>query len=239
MRRKFAALSMIAAHSWKQVFLILVLLICGNGILFWFLPMPGQLYDKLDSTGMVLCFLGAYGFISFFLIRALCDRGGNQDLLLRRLGLSPKKFFWLHSLYNGCCYFLLYAVEAMSLLLLAHWHIAHMPEMFTNQSWMLVCYQSDLLHTLFPLSDGLGWVVSGMAVAGMGICTAAFSFRNRGGKIGISTFFMAAMIPLYVLIQNAVYALDVTPKILFLILGVGYVAASLGGVWGTEEVYAN
>ena len=240
MRRKFAVLSMITAHSLKQVFWVLLLLVLGNGLIFRLFPMPeGQLYEKLDSGAMVFCWILSYGLISFFLIRALCDRGGNQDLMIRRLELSPKRFFWIHCLYNSCCYFLLYAVESLSLMMLARWHIAENPGMFTSQSWMLVCYQSDVLHSFLPLSDGLGWAVNAFAVTGMGICAAAFSFRNRGGKLGVSTFFMAALIPLYVVLQNSLHGMDITAKILFLILGTAYVSASLWGVGGMEEVYAN
>ena len=222
MKRKLSVFSMIAAHTLGKVFAILLLLPVINGILFYrelgetFQP----LYKILDGRQFLLGFLAVFGLLSIVLCSALRDKGGSQNCLLNRLHTSPRGIYWNHVLYNGLCYFLLFAVEALSLLGIALWNQQVFPAFYNHQTLMLDTYQSSLLHVFFPLSDWLSWVVLAVLIVGLGICTASMPTMNRRGKRSISPFFMVGTVTFYLLIQFNSNAMFVDGKIIGLVGGI-------------------
>lgn len=240
MRRKLSLLSMIAGHSLGKVFLILIAMAAANGVLFYteLADTYRDMRYMLDRTSFLWAFGIAFTLLSIVLCSALCDRGGKQNYFLNRLSVSPRVFYLTHVLYNTLCYVLLFAAEALSLLGLCFWMQSRFPESFNQQTLMLACYQSSMLHTFLPLSDVLGWVVLGCLLLGLGICTAALPAMNRRGRRSISTFLMCATVPFYVFLQNEFGAVELDAKIIAL---VGTAFFAFTALWGPldQEVTEN
>lgn len=236
MKGKLSVLSMIAGHSLGKVLWILLLLPAVNGILFYFALAEHYqvLYRILDDLPFTAAFAVAFGIMSVVLCGALRDRGGRQNNLLDRLRISPRAIYWNQAVYNALCYFLLFAVEAMSLLGLAFWNSSLFPESYTHQTLMLDCYQTSILHVFFPLSDLLGWAALAVVILGLGICTAAFPAKQRRGKRSITTFLMCFAVLLYVHMQVSSHALFPDGKILILISGALISLVAAGGVLSWE-----
>jgi len=196
MKKALALFSLIARHSVGKVLAVLVLLTAGNAAAFF--PELGNrarsLSSMLDSFILMAVFLGSFLALSSILCRQLADRGGHQNYFLNRLRLRGATVYWTHVLYNSLCYFLLFAVEALSLLVLCMITVSRFPESYNHQSIVMACWQSDLLHTFFPLSDWLGWLTNGVILAGLGIFTAAAPTKNRNGKSSFSAALMILIV---------------------------------------------
>lgn len=236
MKGKLSVLSIIAGHSMGKVFWILLLLPVANVILFYFsLSEHYQvLYRILDDLPFTTAFAVAFGAVSVFLCGALRDRGGRQNNFLDRLRISPKAIYWNQVGYNALCYFLLFAVEALSLLGLAFWNCSLFPESCNHQTLMLDCYRTSILHVFFPLSDWLGWAGLAVLIPGLGICTAAFPAKQRRGKRSVTTFLMCLGALFYVYMQVSSHALFPDGKIIILISGVLLSLIAAGGVLSWE-----
>lgn len=236
MRRKLSVFSMIAGHSLGKLLWILLLLPAANGIMFYY-SLEEQyraLYRLLDKPAFTAVFAVAFGAVSVILCGALRDRGGRQNNFLDRLQISYRAIYWNQVFYNTLCYFLLFAVEAMSLLGLAFWNRCLFPESGNHQSLMLDCYQTSILHVFFPLSDWLGWTALILLLLGLGICTAAFPAKQRRGKRSITSFLMCIAALLYVHMQVLSHALFPDGKIIILVSGVLISLVAAGGVLSWE-----
>lgn len=229
MKRKLSVFSMLLRHSFFKVLGICGAMAATNfGLFYANSPDPGECLPwLLDLSPLFWIFVVAFGLMTWVLCSALCDRGGKQNLFLGRLRMSVKTIYLTHVVYHFLCYLLLFAVEALSLLGLCLWMRHYVPEQFNHQSLMLTCYQSDFLHTLFPMSDILGWVTLLSLLLGLGICTAALPTRNRLGKYSISSFLMAGLTLLYLQMQREGGALFPDAKILAIIGTVIFALISL------------
>lgn len=232
MKRKLSILSMIADHSIGKVFLILLAVPVLNGI--YFLDQVGNRYRPayriLDNPTVFGFFVLSLVAMTFVLCAALRDRGGRQNYFLHRLEISPRSVFWNHTFYNALCYFLLFAMESMTLLGVAFWNSLLFPESFTHQGLMLECYMSSMIHIFFPLSDVLNWVVLLALVTGFGICTAAMSAMNRRGKRSITPLLMIGTATLYGHLQLESHALSLDGKVIAICC---CVILSLTALWGS------
>jgi len=208
MIRKFALFSAICRHTFGKVLLLLGGLGAGNAVLFLLQrpDSPTAVGYRLDENAFFLLFAAVYLLLTFFLARAMCDRGGRQNWLLLRLRCSHGQIFLTHAAYNVLCYVLLFGVEVLSLLGLCVLSCRGAGP----QTLLLICYRSDLLHSLFPLADILSWAALGLQVLSLGIATAAYSAGNRFGKTSILSFFLAAGPLVYLYGNRAGSALDPT-----------------------------
>ena len=220
---------MLTRHTLPVVLSILALLVVGNCVLFFAAPpaSPHLIAKVLDADSFFWLFTAAYLALTVFLCAALCDRGGRQNYLLHRLRISPAAVYRTQAVYNTVCYVLLFALEALSLLGLCALCGVKNAGWFTSQTLLLLCYQSDMLHSFFPLANVAGWLALASQLVGLGICTASFSVYNRRGKTSVLTFFMAAAPLAYVLINRKGSALDPTMPICNLFFAVFVAGISL------------
>ena len=139
--------------------------------------------------------MGGIFVVSFLLLYGiactpLMERTGRQNYFLYRLRVSPGRFFFAHALYISACFVLLFAVEILSVLGLSLLAAVLFPGEYNYQSVMLAFYQSDLLHTAFPMQDWLGWLMLAVWIPSLGICGAALQTRSRCRKLSIPSIVM-------------------------------------------------
>lgn len=237
MKKKFAILTLIARHTLPAVLAVLVLLAAANAVIFCTNVDSGfqNLYLKFDRTDMVAAFLIAYVLMTGILCFAMQDRGGRQNYFLNRLMVSPKTLFWNHALYNSLCYVLLFIVEGLSLVGLGVWAQGAFPERFSYQTLFLICYQSDMIHSFFPLEDWFLWISNLVMILGLGICTAALPTRNRSRKTSVTTFVMGMVLPVNLFLHvEDTNALDSTTRVIVMVLSGFCIMFALSGVLGLE-----
>ena len=237
MKRKLSVLSMIANHSLEWVLGILLLQLLLNG-LFFYTCLVVEGWEFLDVVLSMEELLGFFAIslvlMTFLLGFSLRDKGGKQNYFLHRLSVSPRAFCLTHGLYNSLCFFLLFAVEALSLLGGVFWHSQLHPEAYNHQSIMLSCYRYSVLHTFFPLSDWLGWVVLAVLILGLGFTSAAMSAANRRGKRSILPFLMVGTVLLYGNLQNSFQAVALDGKVVSLIPALIFTGSALWQLLGQE-----
>lgn len=241
MKKKFAVLNMIARHTLPLVLVILVGLMIANAVVFRTELEADYLSlgSELDGDGMYAVFFIAYLLLTVVLGRAMCDRGGRQNYFLYRLRDGHMAVYLTQALYNALCYALLFGVETLSLLGLGAWCRADYPERFNQQTLILTCYQSSLLHTVFPMHDILLWVTDLAVILGLGACTAAVSARNRSRSHSIVVFLMVMVLPLMLLIHREEgSAMNISSRIISIIASVFFLGISVCGA-SELEVDAN
>lgn len=235
MKRKLSILNLIASHSMRWVLLILGALVIGDAAIFaiYLNGTKAELSVLLDDNRLLLLFAGAFALLTLVLCLAMCDRGGRQNYLLNRLRVSPKMLYMTHAFYNGACYFLLFAVQALTLLGICLWSERAYASYFNHQTLFLTCYQSDFLHAFFPLENVMGWISNIFLILGLGICTAALPVRNRSRNLSISTFLMAGHgLAFFLLLCES--SMDPTVYFLGIFNSVVYLLVSLFGVLSLE-----
>lgn len=236
MKKALAPFAMIARHSLGMVMFTLGLLILGNGILFHMElgTEPRNLSVIIEESQLRAAFLAAYMVLSFFLWRALQDKGGHQDYFLGRLRFSRRRFYLVHALYNSLCYFLLFAAEALSLLALCTVTVTRFPESYNQQSVMLACYQNGLLHTVFPLSNWLGWITLFVMILALGVCSAASPTRSRRGKTSICITVLMCSYVARLLFKGVMVSLT-SANVLQIIFCIVLSLIAFLGIWMSEE----
>lgn len=220
MKKAIALFSMITSQCIGKVLTVLTLLTAGNAAIY-FLGLgkrTARLSSVTDSIFLFAVFLVAFFVLSGILYRQLGNRNGHQSYFLDRLRLRKGTVFWNQALYNSLCYFLLFAVEALCLLAMSQITVNRFPERYNHQSVVVACYQSTLLHTVFPLSNWLGWLTNGVICVGLGIFTARASDLGRKGKRSFSYGLMLYCTVKYFLMQRLnVGSLGINDEILMLI----------------------
>lgn len=236
MKNWFLMIAMIARHTVTKVLLAMAALIAGNCIVFQLVLDRGfqELSMEFDRGEMYYPFAAVFLLMTFFLCRALCDRGGQQNYFLDRLRISSNTLYFCHIAYNAVCYALLFLVQGLCLLGLAFWCRKEFPESFNQQSMFALCYKSTLLHTFFPMEDWLLALSNLVLILGLGICTAAFPTRNRWGRGSYTTFIMVLAVPVYLYMQSqSGYAVE--NRIAICVMAVFCIVSSLCGCLIREE----
>ena len=136
------------------------------------------------STGLEETFNGShfalFGFlaaIAFMLVFALKGRDGRArtNYTLRRLGMTPQKFFFLRAVHNILCFLILWGVELLIACGLCLVYRATFPAQWENQSMLLAFYRQPFLHGLLPLGDWYLYIRNILWIAIYGASTALFS----------------------------------------------------------------
>ena len=153
---------------------------------------------------------------------------------MRRLRISDKAVFWIQAGYNALCYALYFMVQALGFvgmsLLYLHAHPAA-----GHQTLFVTAYQYEMFHVVFPLDNALGWLCNGVLIGGLGICTAAYPFRQRRGRKSISTFLMLLTVLFYLFIIGEEHHLGVSGAAYSIPAALLFTGCSLAGVLGIEE----
>lgn len=137
----------------------------------------------VDKAGMELVFLMTLGIMTILLVKTGRSMGSHQEYTLYRLGITPKSVCLWQALYNSCCFFLLWAVQAVVAFGLGLYFVqAADRSLVTNQSLFLAFYRNDFLHAVLPLERMMGWVRNVAWFLALGCSISYDSYCSRRGK---------------------------------------------------------
>ncbi len=143
------------------------------------------LEELIDDDLFQVIFMATYVLITGILVLQGTNMGSVQSYTLQRLRIKEKSVFRLQCIYNMMAYVLLWGAQLVILLLFTGYYVK-------NQSWIevsdqtvfLAYYRNYFIHSILPLEDIPGWFTLAFLICGTGIAAAAFTWRQRRGKIG-------------------------------------------------------
>ncbi len=140
----------------------------------------------VDKAGMELVFFAALGILTILLAKMERNMGSRPEYSLYRLNITPKSVCLWQALYNSCCFFLLWAVQAVVAFGLVV-YFTHTAEsgLVTNQSLFLAFYRNDFLHAVLPLERMAGWGRNAVWFLALGASIAYDVYCSRRGKHSI------------------------------------------------------
>ena len=154
---------------------------------------PNLSLETMIENSRYVYVLGlAFVLITVVLSIMGCNIGSNQSYTLSRLSISEKKVFLLQSVYNSICYLLLWVTQLAVLLLSAGDYMKKASET-SNQTIFLAFYRNDLMHSILPLDDVIGWFVLFFIIVACGIAAAGFTYQQRRGKVGCEIMILVAL----------------------------------------------
>lgn len=147
--------------------------------------------------------------VVFLLLTAVLCRLGirsREGLTLERLSVCREAIFFWQAAANTLLYFLLLAVQALTVVVLSRYFFRLRPE-DGNQALFAAFYHVDLLHSLLPLEDWPRHLTNAVVLVCLGLTTASVPALRRQRKLPWEALILtAAAILLFVddLEQNAV-----------------------------------
>ena len=232
MKKYFSVCKLIIRSSIYPVMGVLLGTVIGNFVLFFLNGWGrGDMYEAIFNISTV--HLGLI-MLAVFLASALCRRGGQLTYTMRRLRISDKAVFCFQACYNALCFALFFMVQALSFVGMSLLYLNAHPEA-GHQTLFVTAYQYEVFHVVFPLENTLGWLCNGILMAGLGICTAAYPFRQRRGRRSICTYLMVGIVLLYMVIIAEEHHLGVTGAVMCIPATLLIGGFCLAGVLGIEE----
>jgi len=203
MRRYLTVFMLFVRGTIYRVLLIIAAMLTVEGILVYgmfreyseaVLKNPGGIYsitEMLREAHLVWVLLIGFLLVTATLSLFGCDFRGKLEYTMQRLGISPNAVFYLQAVYNALVYLLLWMVQVYALFGFCMYYVKYAdPSLVTNQTLFLEFHRSDLLFSLFPLENGLGWAMNICAILGMGIVTARIPRCQRQKCKVIAIVFM-------------------------------------------------
>ena len=211
-------------------------MVLAETVAFFFLGLGEEnLYRALSEVPFQAIFSVTLILLSAILIRTLCDRGGKLNNTMQRLQISETAVFWLQAGYNILVFSLLFMVQALVFIGVCVWYAQVHPALANHQSVFIAAYDHPLFHCVFPLDNVLCWVCLVLLIVGLGICSAAYPFRQRRGRRSITTFLMMLLVFFYLYIQREDHHLSVNAAVYAIPAAVLFAGVSLADVLGIEE----
>lgn len=233
MKKYLSTCMLIVRSSIYPVLGVLLGTVSANTVLFFLRDWwQADLYQALNWS--LWSILPGFLLLTVFLARALCRGKGQLSYTMRRLRISDKTVFWLQAGYNAVCFALYFMAQALCYVILGALYGSAHPEA-GHQTLFVTAYQHELFHAVFPLENTLGWVCNGILLAGLGICTAAYPFRQRRGRRSICTYLMAGVVVFYLFIIGEEHHLGVSGAAYCIPAALLFIAVSMAGVLGIEE----
>lgn len=202
MKKYISVFEMITRSTLYKVLAVLVVMAGVQLVLFW-REMQSHIDDTMSGmesmvNGSHMIWVLAVGFllITVILCWSGCNIGSNQGYTLRRLQISETEVCVLQAIYNGICYFLLWASQ-VAVLFGAGMLYAKEAQNLTNQTIMLAFYRNAYMHSILPLADGIGWFLLILMLVGCAVATAIFPHQQRRGKVSFAV--IAAVVMVFIL----------------------------------------
>ncbi|MGN1156328.1 MAG: hypothetical protein ACI4TK_09150 [Agathobacter sp.] len=188
MKKYISVFEMITRSTLYKVLAVLVIMGALQFSLFW-----GELqeYDEIveggmgavvDQSHMIVLLATGFLLITVILCWSGCNLGSNQGYTLRRLQITEKKILVLQAVYNSMIYILLWGSQVLVLLLESSLYLQKIASP-TNQTLVLAFYKNAYMHSILPMEDILGWILLLLIIAGCGITSALFPYRQRRGNV--------------------------------------------------------
>lgn len=146
----------------------------------------------VEKAGLRYFFSVALLAVVFFLLCIGRSSTGHSEYTLYRLRISPRSVFVWQSVYNICCFFILWGVQVLVLYGLCGQYIeTAAASAVTHQSLYLAFYRSEFLHTILPLNNVWGWIWMVLWLILLGVATARELLLEREGKHSAGLTFFA------------------------------------------------
>ena len=148
---------------------------------------PIVLDEAVKAAGIPLA--ATVGFVLFCALLSISGcalQGSRTEYTLRRLSVREESAVLWKAGYHVVCLLLFWAVQVGVLLLVCRWYSDALPAQYrSEQTAFLAVYRIEFFHGLLPLENQLVWWRNIVAVLGLALNTACFSFRQRRGKFSI------------------------------------------------------
>lgn len=134
-----------------------------------------------------------YILMTIILLRSCAGSGGKQVYTFQRLSISEHGVFAWQAVCNTGFYFLLWAVQALVILVICMLYVNNVHEsLTTHQTVFLAFYRSNFIHCLIPLEHVARWVRNVFVIFDMGIFTAYTSYCQRRDQKNVDVIIMVA-----------------------------------------------
>lgn len=137
----------------------------------------------LEDSRIHFLFLAAFLLISIILLSQGFDFKEKTVYTIRRLSIPEKQYFLLQGLYYTLVYLLLFCVQILLVYLLGRYYFITVPENnYSNQTFFLIFYSNQFLHSLLPLEETVRGVRNVIMIFALGYSNAYQSYTHRRGK---------------------------------------------------------
>jgi len=147
----------------------------------------------LDKSGVFIVFAAAFLLLSFFLFRMGAGYGSRPRYTLSRLSLSERRIFFLQALANSLLYTLFLLLQLFIAYGLCLLYLKRASAYTSPQTLFLAFYRNDFLHALLPLEDVGGHIRNVFMLLGLGLCAAAFPYKQQRGSFGYEGLLLAIL----------------------------------------------
>lgn len=171
-------------YSRSTVYKLLVLMggvILVDGAAFCLkLQKASYLAQAIPEAAWKAVFVVSVPVLLLLLIMPGWAGSGRSDYTLDRLGLDPRKAYFVRAGFNALCMVLLVAVQGLVLALFCMgFEALPQNQMPGPQNVPMVFYRSEFLHSLVPLADWIRLVRNLVMIAGFGLVSAVTMRKSR------------------------------------------------------------
>ena len=192
MKKYISVFELFTRSSFYKVLLILVAMVATEIGLFYYTLQNSILNSEymvlevvMDKTCIPLVFAAGFLLVTLSLVFSGFSTGTNQNYTLKRLQIKEWKIYLLQCLYNGICFFLLWAAQVVVLLIISSWYCMEV-ENITNQTVVLAFYRNAFMHSVLPLGAAYRWVENMIMLLGCAVTSTSFAVQRRKGKFDIA-----------------------------------------------------
>lgn len=196
MKQHSSVFMLFVRSSFYKVLLLLLAMIAAEGT--WFYKTIQGILEKNQTEGnfpvmtpevvfeeahLMVFFAAAMILLAVILAFVGRSTTGHQEYTWNRLSITPKSIFLWQTLYNCCCFLLLWFVQAVLAFGLCLYYIKTAETgAVTHQSLFLAFYRDSFLHGLIPLQHVGYWVCNMFLFCSLGFAVAYDVYYSRKGK---------------------------------------------------------
>lgn len=197
MKQHGSVFMLFVRSSLYKILLLLLAMIVAEGV--WFYGTIQGLFEKMETgeiTTMTpevvfeeahLMVFFAVAVVVLTMILSCVGRSstGHQEYTWNRLSIMPKSIFLWQTVYNCCCFLLLWFVQAALAFGLCLYYVKTADAgAVTHQSIFLAFYREPFLHGLIPLQNIWYWIRNVFLFCSLGFAVAYDVHRARQRKYG-------------------------------------------------------
>jgi len=198
MKQHGSVFMLFVRSSFYKVLLLLLAMIVTEGI--WFYKTIQGMQENNQTGGnfpvmtpevvfeeahLMVIFTAAVVVLTMILMCLGRSSTGHQEYTWYRLSITPKSIFLWQTIYNCCCFLLLWFVQAVLAFGLCMFYIKTAETgAVTHQSLFLAFYREPFLHGLVPLQNIWYWVRNVFLFCSLGFSVTYSLYCARRGKFG-------------------------------------------------------
>lgn len=245
-KRVISVFALLARSSFYKILGILTLMIIGETVLFrrellkcnnvaiGLVTAPEALIENALVHGF---FLGALGLIVVVLVWTEVRMSEKAGYTMMRLHLTRRQLFAIKTVYNVCCFVLLFVVQIWLVLgMLWQYRIFVEVDYEMPQLLFLTFYRNRFLHCLLPMQELGKWIRNVLMITALSMGAAGvIAFPGEKGRNRYPlTLNLAILMILWFVSDAGKNLLDMCCDIVFL-GGIAWELLKVYGVFGRQE----